>query len=55
MATTNARILIIVGDTKKGIEFKDIDFDRSRNEVALGIGKTIIDSIYAAAQEEGEA
>lgn len=54
MATTNARILIVVGDTKKGIEFKDIDFDRSRNELALGIGKRIIDSIFEAAREEGE-
>lgn len=53
MATgTTARILISVGDTRKGLEFTDIDFQKNRNELALGIGKKVIDSIFDAAEQE---
>lgn len=51
---TTARILVSVGDSRKGLEFTDIDFTTSRNKIALQVGLRIVDAIFDLAEKEGE-
>lgn len=45
-----AKITVTVGDEKFGLEMKSIDFDQSRDDMALSLGRTIVDAIYASTE-----
>lgn len=52
---TNARISVTTGGDKFGIIVENIDFDDSRDKMALSIGRRIVDGLFAIAEEEGES
>lgn len=49
---TTALIAIKVGDTIKRVVIEDVDFSESRNKLGLQVGTIIVDSIFAAAEED---
>ena len=43
-----AKIIVSVGETNKGIVLTDIDFDRSRNQLAFAVGSRVVDTVWEA-------